>query len=176
MRSLVEECLVLDAGTISPARRASGATWRGTLRGPLVGQAMEATHIVHGRSPGPLVLTVIGARGDRCLTQSIALTFLDLPWGGRRSYFRCPGSGAPCGRRALKLYWPGLHPAGFACRRCHQLVYRSTRQPSRARRWGALNRIGDQIASDTGIPVSALLGPGLRATFGGTKARKASDT
>lgn len=47
--------------------------------------------------------------------------------GGLRVYLRCPGlPGHECGARVAKLYWPLEPPGGFACRRCHRLVYRSS--------------------------------------------------
>lgn len=43
-------------------------------------------------------------------------------FGGKQWYFRCPGKG--CGRRARQLHKPRHNPL-FACRRCHDLTYRS---------------------------------------------------
>ena len=57
--------------------------------------------------------------------QRIALTRSRPNFGGLRWWFLCPGNGQPCGRRCYKLYLPA-GGEGFACRRCHGLVYSST--------------------------------------------------
>ena len=49
------------------------------------------------------------------------LTASDLPWSGKRWWFRCPilnGDGA-CGRRVSKLYLPPGQIC-FGCRACHR--------------------------------------------------------
>src|SRR5438477_1669417 len=62
--------------------------------------------------------------GDwRTLEQPTPVAWTPCRFGGRRPYFLCPG--ADCGRRVSTLYSVG---AGFLCRLCHQLVFRSQRQ------------------------------------------------
>ncbi len=165
---LVERCLVLDAGMVTLGRSRSGAAWRAIVTGPLVGDVLDALLYAWERD-GRLVVTAIGTRSGRDLIQTIELTFLALPWGRRRSYFTCGGRfNLPCGRRVLKLYWPGLDPAGFACRHCHRLAYQSTRRPSGARRWERLARTLASISADAGVPYTTLVGPALRELLGGT--------
>jgi hypothetical protein len=69
--------------------------------------------------------------------------------GGLRWWFLCPACracGPPCGRRVGKLYLP---PSGtvFACRRCYDLVYTSSRE---SRKW---DRLYQELATETGYPV-----------------------
>jgi hypothetical protein len=47
----------------------------------------------------------------------IFLEWTACHYGGRRPWFRCPGSG--CGRRVALLYGGTI----FACRHCHRLAY-----------------------------------------------------
>jgi hypothetical protein len=65
-------------------------------------------------------------------------------FGGLRWWFVCPlaVNGRDCGRRVGKLYLPD-GARYFGCRRCHDLVYRSSQQ---ARKPGALLfRIAAQV-------------------------------
>lgn len=48
-------------------------------------------------------------------------------YGGERTWFLCPARG--CRRRVAILYGGGI----YACRRCHQLVYKSQREQSHDR-------------------------------------------
>src|SRR3954463_13833926 len=59
----------------------------------------------------------------RTLEQRTPVAWTPCRFGGRRPYFLCPG--ADCGRTGSMLYSVG---AGFLCRHCHQLVFRSQRQ------------------------------------------------
>lgn len=63
----------------------------------------------------------------------VRLAWTPCHYGGWRPWFRCPliVNGAYCGRRAAILYGAGRY---FACRRCHDLAYPSTRAtgPDRA--------------------------------------------
>jgi hypothetical protein len=56
--------------------------------------------------------------------------------GGGRAWFICPARG--CGRRVAILYGGGI----FACRRCHQLAYASTREDWEAERLAVLTESG----------------------------------
>lgn len=62
----------------------------------------------------------------------VRLSWTPCHYGGRRPWFRCPVStnGAYCGRRVAILYGAGRY---FACRRCHDLAYQSTREDACSR-------------------------------------------
>lgn len=55
--------------------------------------------------------------------QSVFLDTTPCHYGGARVWFRCPAVG--CDRRVAILYGAGRH---FACRRCYDLAYPSTRE------------------------------------------------
>lgn len=57
----------------------------------------------------------------------VRLTTTELPWPGKRWWFRCPveRAGVLCGRRVAKLYLPP-GAESYGCRNCHDLAYRST--------------------------------------------------
>ena len=59
----------------------------------------------------------------RSLNYSIDFQSTPTPWGALRYWLTCPA----CGRRVGKVYLP---PAAdrFACRRCHNLAYRSNQE------------------------------------------------
>jgi hypothetical protein len=57
----------------------------------------------------------------------VSIVWTPCNYGGRRTWFLCPGSG--CGRRIAILYGGGI----FACRHCHQLAYDSQREPAHER-------------------------------------------
>jgi hypothetical protein len=167
-RTLVEDCLVMDATMLSEERRLPGTTLRCRFAGRMPNDVADAVIVVRQEGPGDIGILLLGTRWPREVVQSIQISLKDLPWGGSRAYFECPGiRGNPCGRRQLKLYWPRNDPGAFACRTCHSLAYESTRRPSRARTWRHLEVIAGAIAGDTGLPLSALLGPGLRAAYTG---------
>lgn len=97
-----------------------------------------------------------GRRDDH--DYSLALVSSVLCSGGRRWWFRCTAcraGGASCGRRAEKLYLP---PGGvvFACRRCHDLAYTSSRE---SRKHTALYR---GLAASMGLPAGRVRAALLR--------------
>lgn len=149
-KTVVEDCLVLDIdlllrrGSIAWGRRVSGTVeWRG-----------EATGGWLGGADGGGVRCSVGFEYDGALSFGLSYNVAGRPidsyaaplavserrpFGGRRLWFLCPegrrglprldGGGVVaernlCGRRVTKLYLP---PGGerFACRRCHDLTYRS---------------------------------------------------
>ena len=64
------------------------------------------------------------------------LTASDLPWSGKRWWFRCPilNGDRACGRRVAKLYLPPGQ-ISFGCRVCHNLTYQSCRDSHRFDWW-----------------------------------------
>lgn len=77
--------------------------------------------------------------GSRC-EQFVRFAYSKQHFGGRRSWFECPGlDGQRCGRR-VGMLWLGRE---FACRGCHGLVYESQREDAidRAHRRSAMARL-----------------------------------
>ena len=72
--------------------------------------------------------------------------------GGARPWFVCPAHG--CGRRVAILHGGGI----FACRRCHQLAYASTREDAGDRATRRADRIRARLGWEPGI----LNGRGLK--------------
>jgi hypothetical protein len=79
----------------------------------------------------------------------VRLEMTPTQFGGRRFWFVCPliMRGVPCTRRAAKLYLP---PGGryFACRRCHNLTYRSSQEAHQMERLFARLRLGPERIRD----------------------------
>jgi hypothetical protein len=65
---------------------------------------------------GPHIDTVSLRAGDR-QARSVRITWTETHFGGRRAYFACP----ECSARANILYAASY----LACRKCHELAYRS---------------------------------------------------
>lgn len=65
--------------------------------------------------------------------------------GGSRPWFICPAVG--CRRRVAILYGGTI----FACRRCHRLVYDSTRENAGDRATRRADRLRDRLGWDPGI-------------------------
>ena len=74
---------------------------------------------------------------------SIARTACHL--GGSRAWFICPAVG--CRRRVAVLYGGKI----FACRRCHQLAYDSTREDAGDRAARRADRIRERLGWESGI-------------------------
>lgn len=133
VRPLVEDCLALDAttlhrsGLLQPDALLT-ATWRDgdTVTGRIdllvgTGDWLIASYTV-----------TAGDGTIEPITTVVPLTWTACTYGGRRLWFVCPGmrGGAPCRRRARKLYLQ-RHREGcyFRCRACHGLAYLSQRLP-----------------------------------------------
>jgi hypothetical protein len=71
-------------------------------------------------------------------------------YGGQRVWWLCPGAG--CGRRVAVLYGGSR----FACRHCHQLVYKSQRQTSDERAY----KRADKLRTELGWGPGVIHGPG----------------
>jgi hypothetical protein len=83
--------------------------------------------------PGRVILTYRHRSGGgewKDESYPVHLTTTPCHMGGERHWFLCPARG--CGQRVAVLYCGGM----FACRKCHQLAYRSQREndADRARR------------------------------------------
>jgi len=97
------------------------------------------------QSNSAVTLVHTDADGERTVKYRIQLTTTRPNFGGLRWWFLCPltRNGNQCGRRVAKLYYRN-EPNCFACRRCHNLTYRSC-QESR------LNDLFGRLAQDSGI-------------------------
>ena len=82
---------------------------------------------------------------DEIIRQAVALSSTAPHYGGLRWWARCPG----CCRRVAKLYLPP-NLARFLCRRCHGLVYGSTRLTPSSRWCRKAARIRRQLGADSG--------------------------
>jgi hypothetical protein len=108
-----------------------------------------------GAAEGTLRLTyTIGRAGGEKTTLDyvVPLVTTALVSGGRRWWFLCPAcrrGEAPCRRRVAKLYLP---PGSriFACRRCHDLAYTSSRE---SRRWDSAFA---SLAAGRGLPFAEM--------------------
>jgi hypothetical protein len=75
----------------------------------------------------------------------VRLAWTACRMGGRRPWFICPAS--ECGRRVAILYGGTI----FACRRCHSLVYASTRENAGDRATRRAERIREHLGWEPGI-------------------------
>jgi hypothetical protein len=87
----------------------------------------------------PAVTLRYRLRGEE-VTQILALSSTLTNFNRRRWWFRCPlvRRGEACFRRIAKLYLPS-GTRYWGCRRCHDLVYRSSQEAhkeERVLRWG----------------------------------------
>jgi hypothetical protein len=157
-KALVESCRVLDIGllvrdgVVRPDR-----SRRGKLSWSRDGEEVASIgYQVDTRADGGTFrLTYsVGRDGREKAAQDyvVPLVTTSLVSGGRRWWFRCVAcreGGPPCGRRAGKLYLP---PGGrvFACRRCHDLAYSSSRE---SRKWDGMFR---HLAASAGLPLATV--------------------
>lgn len=66
-------------------------------------------------------------------------------FGGTRPWFLCPARG--CGRRVAVLYGGGI----FACRQCHELAYRSSRESVSERAAQRAEKVRARLGWEPGI-------------------------
>ena len=157
-KTLVEDCRRLDIAplvrerVIGPNQYTRGG-WQWTRNGQKV--ASVGYEADTRADAGTLRLTYTVGRdgeGKAALDYVVPLVTSRLVSGGRRWWFLCPGcrgGGPPCRRRVALLYLP---PGGrvFACRRCHDLAYTSSRE---SRKWDGMFKT---LAAATGYPVDVV--------------------
>jgi hypothetical protein len=118
-RQTTDELLQLDvralvrSGALQPGIAAT-VTWDG-----------GASITIHRPSGGPARLMLAYGTWTRhgqwgLVEESVQLTVTPCMFGGWRTWFTCPG----CESRCAVLYGGETQ---FRCRKCHQLVYASTR-------------------------------------------------
>ena len=94
-----------------------------------------------------VVLTYRHSRSDGSLTQveyPITLDWTPCPFGGRRSWFRCPTEG--CGKRVAILHLDH-RKAQFTCRHCQGLAYSSQRENAIDRNLRRARKIARKLGS-----------------------------
>ena len=147
-RRVVEDCLTLDVDlllrrrSISPGHLSIGTVeWTGGTRGTFTVEfeCMNARVFRVRYQIGMGGCANCGGSGGPVFDYEIPLTSTETrPFGGRQHWFLCPAQvrrglpredGSPniCGRRVGKLYLPPGE-SQFACRRCHDLTYRSCQE------------------------------------------------
>lgn len=107
------------AGLLTPGRCASWQWSRGAETVASINLRVESDSVVldyRNRSPHHH-----GGEWEP-LSYTVRLAWTPCGFGGRRAWWLCPAVG--CGRRVAVLYGGRV----FACRRCHQLAYRSQRE------------------------------------------------
>ena len=142
-RLKVEECIDLNAdqlrkwGALTPGSASSVSTyWNDELALVMRLKATQRWLFILDESPtSPM----------RIENQSIELDSVGCNYGGRRTYFLCPGDG--CRRRCATLY---LVKGCFRCRKCHGLLYASQTKD----RWGRLlwqaNKLREGLGGEPG--------------------------
>lgn len=95
--------------------RSSGPKW--SLYSTLLRIAllMHCTVTELSACPLPRLTAILGAQGS-----ALSFDYTACHYGGRRMWLACP----ICCRRVAKIYRP-VNESAFACRKCHQLNYRS---------------------------------------------------
>jgi hypothetical protein len=135
-RRIVEECRSLNVASLVSARIIGPKDVPDSPAPPQPlywpsGFEASALYQENWKGEGKLRLAYT-LRGER-IEDLIEITSIPSPLGhGRwRYYFNCPGiDGEECGRRVGKLYLPP-DESWFACRKCHHLTYRSSKEHDR---------------------------------------------
>jgi hypothetical protein len=146
-KTTVEACRVLDIRSwtrtrlVQPNVRQAGAwVWVDAANAPIaaIGYVVDTTDMV---TPWvEITYTTMPARVH--VRYTIALATIAVHRGGIRWAWRCPlvRDGVACTQRVERVYLPPGRTY-FACRRCHDLVYRSSQEGHRY----------DQLAHMTGL-------------------------
>ena len=112
------------------------------------GNFRASTAVIGASINGERFLRISFCWDDReYVTQEILLTVTRPHFGGARIWFRCPGTDSekPHGLRCAKLY---CHERKFACRKCHDLRYKSQREGLALQRALRRNGFGDFTRAD----------------------------
>lgn len=136
-KTTVEECRSIDAqwlgrtGTFQSPTFGSLKWANGSSVGYFVRQLGEGRYIFE------LSYTFIGVDGtlNESIREPITVERVDLPIGGSRWYFRCPGRTQTgyCGRRVRKIHKPPGNYRRYGCRHCYDLTYSSCQNSNKYR-------------------------------------------
>ena len=80
-------------------------------------------------------------RAEDRFTERVRLIWRDTPFGGRRTYFQCPR----CFKGAEILFYSATF---LACRKCHELAYRSENLTPLWRKCEKLRKLQKRAGSD----------------------------
>jgi hypothetical protein len=78
-------------------------------------------------------------------TYPVRLVWTTCNYGGSRAWWLCPAAG--CGRRVAVLFGGKV----YACRHCHQLAYRTQREPAHDRASTQANKLRKRLGWQAGI-------------------------
>jgi len=121
-RRQVECSWVLDADTIPrPIRAGNEGALDLTIRA--MSQRIQVTYLIRDDGAGFELDVWLPSDAGWILSRT-RLDQVPTSFGGVRTYLRCPA----CEHGVVKLYSPQVGHGGFACRRCHQLAYRSSQE------------------------------------------------
>lgn len=138
-KTLAEQCLDIDVRQLSRSRRlAPGQKYYWKWQ--------NGCYIVIETKPGAIELSyTISRNGQQAETVylEVPLSWSSCNYGGKRSWFICPGKG--CGKRVAKLY---LTDKYFFCRHCHDLAYSSQRECKEFRLQNRAQRIYQRLGVD----------------------------
>lgn len=99
--------------------------------------SIDPLRITQAQRGGHITITPFNGSGSNA---KIRFETYKLASGTILWFFRCPGIDEPCDCRVLKLYRP-LGGTQFACRKCHALVYSSSRKSRKFRSWVTIESI-----------------------------------
>ena len=121
----VEESFVLPMRPFTKRRGLDGRTVISWVRD---GRTLGSVGVILNWGDVPR-LSLMYHWHDKPVRMDVALTSMPTQFGGCRWWFRCPlmRDGAPCLRRAGKLYLPP-NARYFGCRQCYDLTYRSSQE------------------------------------------------
>lgn len=125
-----EDARALSVVGLRPTIRAvieagPGASWQGAIRWTRAGREVASigVQVIAGKALAAAWLSYTTRQGE-AHSYPVMIAATGQPGDGRyRLWWACP----KCGRRAGVLYLPP-GAARFACRACHGLTYRSTRE------------------------------------------------
>jgi hypothetical protein len=152
-KTRVESCRSIDInrlvqeGVVRPGHSSRGG-WKWTQDGEEVSSLGYEVETQAEAGTLRLRYRVMSAEGEGASQDyKIALVTTLLVSGGRRWWFLCPAcrnGTPPCRRRVGKLYLP---PGGriFACRRCYDLAYESSRKSYHS------SKLWDSIGAAAGL-------------------------
>ncbi len=136
-KSIIEDCLILDINRLfRKCALRPELCMNGTIDWES-GSSAGLSVVPSGLEEEPLIMTLTYRRHDLTIVIDIPIVSTHCNYGGERYWFRCPGSlrNTVCNNRAARLYLP---PGAerFACRRCHDLSYKSRQT------WKSVTEIG----------------------------------
>jgi hypothetical protein len=134
-KPIVESCYVLDVLRLmhgpNPLRVGLGGTI--TWSDNIIGEVRAAISFSVMPAGDGQLLELKYKVNDQPVEIPVQMSATRPRFGGRRWWFTCPlvVNNIPCNRRVRKLYLRGRY---FGCRKCHDLVYRTSQEAHKAER------------------------------------------